>query len=154
MLLYEKDSTRYYDFLTALFLDFLREIVHYLFLPSKNKSKYSPTISAIIEKMRRKESFYLSVDEILQNSNYAHCHILRLFKKETGRTVSQYFQQIKLRYAKNLLESSNQPISSIALEIGLSNIGHFTVLFKKEYGVTPSQYRKNWKLYYQSFEEL
>ena len=154
LMLYDKESYTFYSLLKALFVDFLREIIHNFFLPFVKTTKYSPTITALIEKMRCTESFQLTIEELLQDTNYAHSHILRLFKKETGRTITQFFQKIKLKYAKNLLESSNQSIASIVLEIGFSNIGHFTNLFKKEYGVTPSEYRKNWKQYYQSFEDV
>ena len=154
LMLHDKEGGAYYSLLKSLFVDFLREIVHHFFLPITKTTKYSPAVTALIEKMQSKDSFYLTIEELLQDTGYAHCHILRLFKKETGRTITQYFQKIKLKYAKNLLESSRQSIASIALEIGFSNIGHFTNLFKKEYGAPPSEYRKNWKQYYQSFEEI
>ena len=45
--------------------------------------------------------------------------------------------------AKELLESTNIPISRICEIIGYSSPEHFSRIFKKEYQVSPSDYRKS-----------
>ena len=154
LLLNNNNLDLYYDMLTVLFADMLNILVHNILTNNDSVSAYSPAVSEIIKKLRKKESFVLSIDEILQECNYSHSHIIRVFKKETGRTISQFFQDIKLNYAKNLLETSNMSISMISDEVGISNSSYFSYAFKKKFGVSPIQYRNNWQIYYRSFEEV
>ena len=48
-----------------------------------------------------------------------------------------------MMHGKELLESTNIPISQICRIIGYSSPEHFSRIFKKEYQVSPSDYRKS-----------
>ncbi len=141
------------DFLSAIFISVIREL-----LLCNNKSKqthnYSPTVSTFIEHMRKAENLTLTINDIIKNMNYSHCHIIRLFKKETGITPSQYFLKIKLNYARNLLETTNLSVLDVASTVGFSSLGHFTEVFKKQYSLPPANYRRKWNIYYDSFDEM
>ena len=151
LFIFDNKSENYNNILTSLFIDFLKELTSSLILSNIKKQNYSPTIYAIIEKMHSVDSFSLSIEEILKDFHYSRLHLLRLFKKETGLTLSQYFQKIKLNYAKNVLETSNKSITQISIELGFANSSTFSAFFKNEFKTTPSQYKKNWNHYYQSF---
>ena len=138
--------------LSAIFVSILRELFQYA-QPSKQKAHYSPTVNAFIKAMRNPENLVLSIDTIIQDFNYSHCHLLRLFKQETGTTPSKYFLKNKMNYAKVLLESTNLSITNIASLVGFSSLGHFTKVFKEEFAVPPATYRKNWQIYYNSLDE-
>lgn len=135
--------------LPAIFVSIIRELLQCV-NPSKQKAHYSPTINEFIEAMRKPENLVLSIDEIIQNINYSHCHLLRLFKQETGTTPSKYFLKNKLNYARVLLETSTLSITNIASLVGFASVGHFTKVFKEEYASPPATYRKNWQNYYNS----
>ena len=141
------------DFLSTIFISVIREL-----LLCNNKSKqthnYSPTVNEFIEHMRKTENLTLSINDIIKNMNYSHCHIIRLFKKETGTTPSQYFLKIKLNYARSLLETTNLSVLDIASTVGFSSLGHFTEVFKNQYSLPPANYRRKWSNYYDSFDEL
>lgn len=153
LFIYDSKSEDYDNILTSLFIDFLKELTSCLMLSNVKKKDYSPTIYAIIEKMHAENSFSLNIDEIVKDIHYSRLHLLRLFKKETGLTLSQYFQKIKLNYAKNALETSNKTITQISIELGFANSSTFSAFFKKEFNTTPSQYKKTWNQYYQSFTD-
>lgn len=138
--------------LPAIFVSIIRELLQCV-NPSKQKAHYSPTINEFIEAMRKPENLVLSIDEIIKNINYSHCHLLRLFKQETGTTPSKYFLKNKLNYARVLLETSTLSITNIASLVGFSSVGHFTKVFKEEFAVPPATYRKNWQIYYNSLDE-
>jgi len=69
-------------------------------------------------------------------------YTVKLFKKETGQSVSDYIVQERIRMAKDLLAKSEIPISYIALSVGYSNFSYFSSLFKKETSMTPQDYRR------------
>ena len=141
------------DFLSTIFISVVRELL-LSFNHSNQKQNYSPTVNEFIEHMRNPENLTLSIEDIIKNMNYSHCHIIRLFKKETGTTPSQYFLTIKLNYARILLETTNLSVLDIASNVGFSSLGHFTKVFKNHYSTPPASYRKQWSNYYNSFDEV
>jgi two-component system response regulator YesN len=68
-------------------------------------------------------------------------HLSRLFKKETGYSISEYVLQERITLAQELLSSTNISVSEIALSVGYSNFSHFTKIFKKHAGLGPMEYR-------------
>lgn len=69
-------------------------------------------------------------------------HFSRSFKKMTGLTLPQYLNTKRIAKAKELLASSNQPISFIAEKVGFLNVAHFHRSFKRITGMTPGMLRK------------
>lgn len=69
-------------------------------------------------------------------------YLTRLFKKETGMSISDYLQQQRMEYAKGLLAHTEQSVSDIAVASGYSNLSYFSTIFKKATGFTPADYRR------------
>ncbi|MBT2700948.1 response regulator [Bacillus sp. ISL-40] len=84
----------------------------------------------------------LTRDEI---ANYVYLnpdYLTRLFKKQTGLSISDYLQQKRIEYAKKLLIETNLPVSEVALSAGYSNFSYFSTIFKKSTQLNPMEYRK------------
>ena len=139
------------EFLSLIFVSLIRELMLCV-IDTRQKTNYSATVNEFIDYMRKKENLTLSIEDIIKKMNYSHCHIIRLFKKETGTTPSQYFLNIKLNYARSLLETTNLSVMDIASAVGFSSLGHFTEVFKKQYSQPPAKYRKTWNDFYDSFD--
>lgn len=65
----------------------------------------------------------------------------RLFKKETGLSMTEFLVQERMTVAKELLLKTEMSITTIALHVGYSNTSHFAKLFKKQFGANPNEYR-------------
>ncbi|MDD2437244.1 MAG: AraC family transcriptional regulator [Massilibacteroides sp.] len=65
----------------------------------------------------------------------------KVFKEYTGYAPAQYFQELKLRKAKELLAETNFPIKEIAYELNFSSYEYFLSSFKKRVKLTPLEYR-------------
>lgn len=72
-------------------------------------------------------------------------YLSRLFHKETGKTFNSYLTFLRLEYAKNLLQLSQDSVSDIAEKCGYNNSKYFINLFKKTMGESPSAYRNRQK---------
>ncbi|MEH7313803.1 helix-turn-helix domain-containing protein, partial [Priestia megaterium] len=68
-------------------------------------------------------------------------YLSKIFKKEVGKSVSQYIQEQRIEEAKKLLQLSNYTISEISTLLNFHDQSYFTTTFKKILGVTPKQYR-------------
>ena len=89
-------------------------------------------------------------EKISQKEMAVLCHtstsyFSKLFSKETGESFPNYLSHIKIEWAKQMLESSDMPISQISDELGFNESGYFIKTFKKWEGTTPSHYRKYYK---------
>lgn len=65
----------------------------------------------------------------------------RLFKKEMGMSVHEYCNQLRLKKAVALLDTTSKKIIDIALECGFNNIAYFNRVFRAKYGISPTEYR-------------
>lgn len=127
----------------------LRMSIHYIlnhfilstYTVSNTTQKYSLLTQRIIEKLSLFENFSLPITTLLRDFDFSYMQLYRIFKKETGYTLSDYFLYAKMNYANNLLLNSTDSIASIAQVLGYATQSHFTKSFKNYFGYTPTQYR-------------
>lgn len=72
-------------------------------------------------------------------------YMAKIFKKETGKKISDYLSELKLEEAKYRLVNTNQSISQIASALAYSNFSYFSRMFKSETGMSPGEYRKRYR---------
>lgn len=71
-------------------------------------------------------------------------YLSRLFKKETGSSISEYIQAKKIDTAKNMLVYSNYSPAQISSILAFPSQSYFTEVFRKRTGMTPLKYRANY----------
>lgn len=65
------------------------------------------------------------------------------FRQELGITPITYLRRYRVRQACELLRSSSQSITQIAMHVGFADTAHFTRTFLREIGMTPKAYRRS-----------
>ncbi|HEX7252218.1 MAG TPA: AraC family transcriptional regulator [Thermoanaerobaculia bacterium] len=66
-------------------------------------------------------------------------HLCRIFRRETGASLSVYRTKLRLGAALDRIE---EDLASLALELGFSSHSHFTESFRRLFGRTPSAVRQ------------
>lgn len=84
----------------------------------------------------------LSCEEIANQVFLNPIYLNRIFKKETGVSLSEYIQQRRLKIAKDLLSNTNMPVSTIAAHVGYTNFSHFSRMFRKHTNMSPMDFRR------------
>lgn len=84
----------------------------------------------------------VKVNEIADFLGNNSSYLCRSFKKDTGKTLSDYINEVKLEEAKRLLSSTKKSIVEISAMLGYSSQAYFTTLFKKRTGMTPAEFRE------------
>lgn len=89
------------------------------------------------------ENIYKNIDikGIATNLGISYSLFRKAFKEYTGYAPAQYFQELKLRKAKELLAETNYSIKEISYELNFSSYEYFLSFFKKRVGFTPLEYR-------------
>jgi len=82
----------------------------------------------------------LELDEIALLCGCSVCHLIRLFRRETGMTPHSYLMERRLAHAKERLAGESS-ICSIAFEAGFTDQSHLTRRFRARFGLTPGLYR-------------
>lgn len=83
----------------------------------------------------------LDLDELAHECGCSACHLIRLFRRETGMTPHAYLMETRLLQAKELL-AGKRPVTDVALDTGFTDQSHLNRRFKARYGLTPGQYRQ------------
>lgn len=121
-------------------LQFIIGISHENYLTQN--SQLPDWFKTIVSLMTSHEHIGDSVEDIVVLSGFSHGHLVKLFKKHTGQTLSEYFATIKMNYALTLLKNKDISILEISNYLGYSSLSHFIKLFKDYFDTTPKQYRK------------
>jgi YesN/AraC family two-component response regulator len=69
-------------------------------------------------------------------------YLSQLFKQQTGKTFSDYVNEVRLEEAKKLLVHTALRVSEVSERLGYTDLTYFSGSFKKLTGHTPSEYRK------------
>ena len=81
-----------------------------------------------------------SMEELARTLNFSHDHLMKLYKKVTGRTIMAYARHMRVEAAKVLLVSGRYAGAEIASMVGFSSQSHFIRAFKAETGLTPFKF--------------
>lgn len=83
----------------------------------------------------------ITIEDLADECGVSASYLSRLFKKETGVSVSAYIREKKIEIAKNLLRFSDFSFIEIANRLSFSSQSHFIQQFRESVGMTPKKYR-------------
>ena len=83
----------------------------------------------------------ITIEDLADALGVSASYLSRLFKKETGISVSAYIRGQKIDMAKNLLRFSDYSMIEIANRLSFSSQSHFIQQFREVVGMTPKKYR-------------
>ena len=72
----------------------------------------------------------------------------RIFKKYFDKGTMEYYRELRLDKAKNLLRNSSLSIAEISLMTGFYSSSHFSSLFVNYFDIPPTQYRNSGQMPY------
>jgi AraC-like DNA-binding protein len=84
----------------------------------------------------------LNLSKLADLVNMAEGSLCRFFKMNTGMTVFEYLNRLKVDFACKLLMDPDLNILEVCLDSGFNNLSHFNKQFRKVTGITPTAYRQ------------
>ena len=82
----------------------------------------------------------LSVDELSDEMGLSRSALYRKIKTLTEYTPNELIRIIRVKYARQLLNTKSKSISEVAYEVGFSSPSYFAKCFKDFYSESPSEY--------------
>ncbi|MEF2607976.1 MAG: response regulator [Schaedlerella sp.] len=83
----------------------------------------------------------ISIKEIADQLYLSPNYLSELFKKHTGKTISEYLTDYRLEKACQLLDHAEYRVGDVSGMVGIHDGRYFSNMFKKKYGMTPTEYR-------------
>lgn len=83
-----------------------------------------------------------SAEQAADELNVGYSWFRKLFKSYTGLSPGQYYLQLKIEKAKDLLCNSDLPIKEISVELNFDSSFYFSRIFREKTGLRPTEYRK------------
>ena len=114
-----------------------------IFLQSDRLS--SKPVDEVMKVLKANVLGTLSIDEICSQTSYGRAYLFRVFKAETGKSIIEYFLELKMEKAKQFILEGKMTVKEIAAELSFNEPNYFTKTFKRIVGVTPSAYKKRAK---------
>jgi AraC-like DNA-binding protein len=84
----------------------------------------------------------ISLKEVADLIHLTESNFCKFFKKATGKTYSDYINEIRINEASRLLVQTEQNINQISYACGFETLSYFNRVFFSKKGTTPSNYRK------------
>lgn len=81
----------------------------------------------------------LSVEQVAEVVGLSRTYFSRLFRQRIGKSPYQHLIEVRLDYARALLESGRHGVIEVAGHTGFTDLSQFARQFRRRYGCAPSE---------------
>jgi AraC family transcriptional regulator, arabinose operon regulatory protein len=103
----------------------------------------SDPIEATIEHLRANVSTRISLADLAGMAGLSVSHYSALFRRATGYGALEYQTRLRMGTARELLDTTDRPIASIAAQVGYTDSLYFSRQFRRIHGTSPTEYRSH-----------
>ena len=110
---------------------------------SASKSQKSESVMEYI-----KNNYLLSqlnLDYVANEFDIYPGYLSKQFKDKYNISIPEYINKLRIEHAKELLQTTDKTIESIAVESGFGSLRTFNRIYKMVEGISPSKYRNSLK---------
>lgn len=122
---------------TMMYEDFVQRV-----RKEKKNAHLSITVRDCAEYIQNHPDEDLSLEKLANRFGYTDYYLSHKFKKEMGESLNSYMNRIRVERAMLLLETTDQSISDIALNLHFCSSSYFSDTFKGVTGQSPLYYRR------------
>lgn len=125
----------------------LVSFIHLLFkdIPCKQKSclndkVYSFHVKKAIDYINTRYKDDITLVDISNYLKINKSYFCSIFKKETGKTFTQFLNEVRINKSKELLLEDDSSILDIAIEVGYNSQNYYNIIFKKITNQSPLEF--------------
>lgn len=128
--------------ITNFTISFIQELKFTL----SEAQNYYPFVDAVIKSVLDFSDKDISLKTLATKLNMSSSYLGNIFKKQTGYYFNDYLTEARLKYAAQLILTTDMKMKEIVDHVGFSSQTYFNRTFKRYYKVSPLSYRRNNKL--------
>lgn len=98
----------------------------------------------IEEYVHNKITENIGVERMCRHFHCSRKELYSIIKRAYNCTPAEFIKNTRLKYACDLLKSTNKSVSKIAILCGIEDYNYFSKIFKKNIGISPREYRKTY----------
>lgn len=98
-------------------------------------------IDKVVDWMHQRLAQPITVAQAAQVAHVSPAAFSRFFKREVGRTFTQYLNDARCGEAWLRLQHTREPVAAIAHSCGFTTLSHFNEQFRRRHGVSPRALR-------------
>ena len=87
----------------------------------------------------------VTIETICKDNLIGRSQLQKIFSKKSGLGIIEYFSNMKVEAAKELIRTEQMNFTQISEKLGYTSIHYFSRQFKKVTGMTPSEYASSIK---------
>jgi YesN/AraC family two-component response regulator len=108
--------------------------------PPNLEDLFLQKVIRVIEQHISDENF--GIPQLCKELHISRTTLFRKLKALTGKSAINIIRSFRLEKARELLETTDWPISKICFEVGFNSPNYFSTVFREEFGVAPGEVRR------------
>lgn len=130
--------------LTTLVLSFFIRNIYY---EDKDSTRiltngYNDITRTVLLYIEKNFSYNFSLQILGNRINYNKNYLCYIFKKDTGISIVNYLNFIRIRQSIIFFAFYSQDVQTTSLSVGFSNLSHFSRTFRSFVGISPRNFRR------------
>lgn len=105
----------------------------------EQSSKYSGHVRRMLQYIHKNYQTDINLKMLAEEVGISQVYAGQIFKKETGKTVSQYITECRINKAARLLESGSYKVYEVSEMVGYTSVPYFNRVFRNYTGKTPRE---------------
>ncbi|MGI5895932.1 MAG: helix-turn-helix domain-containing protein [Oscillospiraceae bacterium] len=105
--------------------------------------KHSDVVFKAAEYVKNHFAEKITLDDAAAYVCLSKSYLSRIFKEETGESLSSFINKVRIDKAKLMLLDNDSALVEVASECGFEDQSYFTKVFKRQVGVSPKRYRES-----------
>lgn len=98
-------------------------------------------IAEVQDYLRQNLAEHIGVDQLAAMAGFSVSHFSALFRKASGFGALEYQTRLRMSLARQLLDTTDRTVTSIARQVGYSDPMYFSRQFRRIHHLSPTQYR-------------
>lgn len=104
----------------------------------RENGRFFPEVSRIVNDRLTQP---VTLSDVSRELGVTKEYLASAFKKECGKTVTEYINEQKMLLAKSFIENGEMRLCDVADYLGYNNYNYFCRVFKKTFGTPPTKMR-------------
>jgi AraC-like DNA-binding protein len=118
------------------------KILSSMTLADEDMTYESKRMEKVMNYLKANYEHKITLEEVTEVMNMTKISFSRFIRKRSGKTFTEFLNDIRLSHASRLLIDTQQTIAEVSYKCGYNNLSYFNRTFKRKHKITPKEFRE------------